>query len=116
MKNILRILIVVAFALLGMGCSRYVTPVMPPQGLLFTSLSAPLTTNFTETPVGTKKVQASTFYFHVPFVTGADFAWGEAGLKDACANANIRRVAYSDYHILMILGIFGTFTVTAYGE
>jgi len=89
---------------------------MPPQGLLVTNLSAPLQRDFGETPVAAKKGQASTFYFHVPFVTGADFGWGEAGLKQATASANIKRVAYADYDILMVLGIFGTFTVTAYGE
>ncbi|KPL26600.1 MAG: hypothetical protein AMJ72_12365 [Acidithiobacillales bacterium SM1_46] len=99
------------------GCAvQYITPVRPPTGFFITNVEAPLSVNFSKTPVCDKRGSSSTYYFRDPIFTGLDFAWGEADLKSAAAAGNLATVEYADYEALTIFGIWGKFTVTAYGN
>jgi len=115
MRHVAMLLCALAVALTGCSAS-YLAPVRPPAGGLFTSVSAPLSVNFKETPVCTKVGTASTCYFHDWLITGMDFAWGDAGVEAAMMNGNLSTVEYADYDNLMVLWIFGRFTVRAYGK
>jgi hypothetical protein len=115
-RNTVCLLLMAAALSLLSGCAQYLAPVKPPQGLFFTKVSAPLSTDFKSTPVCEKSGQASTFYVHDIIFTGLDFAWSDAGLKDAADNGGIKAVEYADYQYMLVMGVFGKFTVTAYGR
>ena len=110
--------LVCVLSFLCTGCRAYQTraPVKPPQGLLVTTYEAPITTRFGGTPTGQKVGRASTYYFHDFLITGLDFAWGKAGVKQAAARGGITRINYADYKKLQILGIFGQYTTEVHGK
>ena len=116
MKRMILLIPLLAAVLLLTGCATVFTvPVRPPMGVLITNYKAPLTVNFHETPVCTKRGVASTLYFRDFLLTGMDFGWGEAGIDDAAKNGNLKTVEYADYEMLSVLGVFGKFTVVARG-
>lgn len=102
-----------------MGCKSMPTvPVRPPVGFLYTSMKAPLSTNYHQTPVASKRVgEAQAKYLYIPFTYGlVSFSWGDVGLEEAKTMGGIKEVSYADYEVLSILGIYTEFTVYAYGE
>ncbi len=116
MKRHLLAAVLCALALGAVGCAAYRAPVEPPIGLLVTELSAPLTTDFHRTPVCAKQGSVETTFFREPILTGLSFSWGEAGIREAAANGGLTSVEYADYHVTIVLGIFGKFKITAYGQ
>lgn len=116
----LSILAITAALCSGCGTAAYygqnLAPVVPANGILFANISGPLTTNYRASPLGGKKGEASTFYARDPILTGMDVSWDDASIEAAAKNGGITNVQYADYHILQILGVFGKFTVTVYGE
>lgn len=98
------------------GCTAWQTPVKPPVGVLYTSYRAPLTADVRSVPVSARRGTASTLYVREPFVTGQGFAWEEAGIATAARQGGLTRVHYADYEMLIVLGVFGRFTVHVYGE
>ena len=92
------------------GCVYYTAPVMPPPGLFFTSIQAPIDTDMQSTPIGKKMGTASTVG-----VLGL-FAFGDASVATAAQNGNLSRVEHLDYEYLNVLFLFQQFTVKAYGE
>jgi len=66
--------------------------------------------------MGQKKGTASTFYVRDPIFTGADLSWDDASIAAAAENGKLHSVYSADYEVIQILGVFGKFTVTAYGE
>ncbi len=101
------------------GCAfpLYKAPVMPPQIGFITHFKAPLTTNYKNTPVGTKSGEASsTYLLREPFVTNLSISWGESTIDDAKRNGNLKEVHYVDYSYTNIFGIWGKFNIIAYGE
>lgn len=106
-------------AVFGTSCAFYTAPVVPPNGLLFTNIKAPLTVHYDKTPVGrdSKKYSArSTKYFRDFLITGLGFAWDEAAVSTIVREGGIEKVAYADYEALCILGIYAEFTVEVYGQ
>ncbi len=93
-------------------------PVTPPLGRFVSVYRAPLSVGPCEIPprrltVGKSKTQR----FHDIFITGLDYAWGDASLEEAIEDGELTRVYYADYETLVILfGLYGQFTVYAYGE
>ncbi len=102
--------------LLVSGCVAYRTPVRPPSGGLFTRYKAPLTTQYNQTAVCEKSGSTSSLYVRDIIVTGLDIGWGKADIATAARNGGLQTVKYADYEILAVLGAFGRFTVTVYGE
>ena len=101
----------------GTHCSmmRERTPVMPPAGFIVTAYKAPLTVDFNEVPVKTQRGSVSSFYLRIPF-TRLDFAFSDVSLDAAAKKGGLSEASYADYRKIQILGIFGVFTVNAYGE
>lgn len=118
MRRITIIIAACAAVLLLTGCRAYSlrAPVKPPQGLLMTTYEAPITTSFDRTPTGDKVGTASTLYFHDFLITGLDFAWGEAGIRQAARRGDISQVHYADYRRLQVLGFFGKYTTEVHGK
>lgn len=98
------------------GCMTWQAPVQPPRGLLITVYSAPLTTDFAQTPVGGKTGKATTLYLRDIIFTGQTLAWDDASVATAARNAGLTTITYADYEILEVLGVFGKFTIRVHGE
>lgn len=92
-----------------------VTPVLPPTGGIFTNIKAPLTVDHTGVGSGSKVGTASTMFIREP-IFQTSYAWQDASIKSAAASGNISKIAYADYELLTVLGLFGQFTVRVYGD
>lgn len=106
-------------ALLCQACALGVgAPVRPPGGALFTWVEAPLETNFSATPIGSKVGTSETRYLNVPnsYNVPLEFAWGDAAVKAAAADGGITSVHYADYEYLNILGVYNQLTIRVYGD
>lgn len=103
-------------ALLATGCVPFTTPVQPSQGAIFTRIRAPLTVDFDETPVGTKRGESSVIWVQEPLATRLSVAWQGAAIEEAARDGGITTVRYADYEALIVLGVFARFKVIAYGD
>lgn len=99
----------VATAVLS-GCVTYRAPVMPPPGVFFTSVQAPLDTDAAATNVGSKVGMSSSVS-----VFGM-FAFGDASVESAARDGNISSIHHLDYEYLNVLFLFQKFTTRAHGE
>lgn len=88
------------------------------MGWIYTSYKAPLTTDFDRTDVADKKVgRSSTQYIRVPNPWfDIDVAWDRADIERAARDGKITKVAYADYEITSVLGIYVKFTTIVYGD
>jgi hypothetical protein len=94
---------------LGSGCG-YVAPVVPPMGLIYSDISAPLDTNMVSTPTSSREGSATS-----SSILGL-IAMGDCSVNSAARAGGLTRVDYADYSYTNILFIYQTFTVTVYGE
>ena len=90
-------------------------PVMPPQGGIYTHVKMPLSTDFNATPVRERQGTAKTLYIREPYF-GTSYSWGDASIEEAAREGRLKNVSYADAEFLGVLGLFGMFTVRAYGE
>lgn len=101
------------------GLVPYNAPVKPPRGALFINFKAPLTTNVNRTPCDPGLLRTSheenAFFWEFIF-TGLTFSWDDAGIAQIAQSAGIEQVAYADYEVMNILGIYAEFTVHVYGQ
>ena len=116
MRHCALLLVLAALVAAPAGCGLFRAPVIPPQGMLFSRVTAPLSTDFDETPVCVKWGEASSQFFHEPLFTQLDFAWDKALLGEAARNGGLSKIHYADYEHFRVLGIYSKFTVRAYGE
>lgn len=95
--------VILALAVLLNGCA---TPL--PTGILYTEIKSPVAAgeggSFSK--VGTSKATS---------ILGL-VATGDASIKAAMANGRITKVKYVDYESKNILGIYGEYTTTVYGD
>ena len=100
MKKLLALVLVVMFL---SGCA---TPL--PWGQLYTEIGFPSAVGDggNGNKVGTAKSTS---------ILGL-VATGDASIKAAMANGGISRVKYVDYHAKNILGLYGEYTTTVYGD
>lgn len=96
-------------------------PVIPPQGLIYTQMRAPL--SLEATSFGAKRGTAVSHQIGLPPLpfpglwTGLDlFAWGDASQKTAAANGGITSVEHADYELLIVLFVYRRFTSEVYGN
>ncbi len=115
MRTRFRLLGAAALLAVAAGCALPRVPVAPPPALLFAQYKAPLTPDLHDTPVGSKRGIAKTFFVFEPFL-GTMWAWEDASIKTAAANGRISKIYYADYEAFTVLNIFGRFTVVAYGD
>lgn len=96
--------------LLTAGCGGYFAPVMPPSGLAFTAIKAPIDTDADKTPVASKSGESSSFSIFLLF------AFGDASVNSAAENGGLTTIDQVDYSYLNILGLFQSFTTIVHGE
>ncbi len=111
MKRILTVFSLLLMTISLTGCGGYIAPVVPPQGLLFTSVSAPIDTDMEETNADDLQMgKASSLA-----ILGL-FAFGDASTEAAVRDGNLDTVEYLDYSYLNVLFIYQNFTLRAHGE
>jgi hypothetical protein len=104
MKKISLLILALFVAVTLYGCA---TPY--PMGMIYTEVKAPVATgdgSISYSKTGTSKATS---------VLGL-VATGDCSIKAAAANGNIRTIKYVDYDAKNILGIFGEYTTTVYGD
>jgi TRL (tRNA-associated locus)-like protein len=91
------------------GCAGfYAAPVVPPQGMLYTNISAPVGTEGGEMPQTSGEASSEC-------ILGL-FAWGDAGVKAAADNGGLTSVDHVDYKFWHVMGVYSKFTTVAYGK
>ena len=113
----MRIALIVAmcsFVLVATGCAGagiYGAPVIPPPGMMFAQVSAPLSIgSLGNTKVSTKHGSATA-----ENILGL-IATGDCSIQAAATSAGITTIHYADYNFYNILGIYSKFTTIVYGE
>lgn len=99
-----RIAFICLCCLLFAGCAS-----MYPVGGFYTEVKWPnqvTTEDVTHTKVGTAKATSILTLF----------AFGDASIDTAIQNGGITKVKYVDYDARNILGIYGEYTTTVYGD
>lgn len=94
--------------LLAVGCYR--APVMPPTGLIYADVSAPMDIDTEDKPVGPKQGWAEA-----KSILGL-VAWGDCSVERAVFIGQIQKVNHIDYKFYNVLGIYQKFTTVVYGE
>jgi hypothetical protein len=91
-------------ALVLSSCGSISSPAM---GMLYTDVKAPIavTSNSASSKVGTASAS---------MIIG--IATGDASIETAAKSAGITKIHHVDQHTTSILGVYGTYTVTVYGE
>lgn len=104
MKKTSFLVLVLFLAVMLNGCA---TPY--PMGMIYTEVKAPVGAGdgaMSYSKVGTSKATS---------VLGL-VATGDCSIKAAAANAGIKNIKYVDYDAKNILGIYGEYTTTVYGD
>jgi TRL-like protein family len=101
--------------------SKLTAPVIPPPGVLYGDVHAPLVPAHTR--VGTKKGTATAHQIGLPplpypgLAMGLDlFAWGDASIEAARKDGSIADVGYVDYRMQTFVFVYRRFTIEAYGD
>jgi len=93
------------------GCAGIaMAPVVPPQGLLFSSTSAPFDVDFDRTQLGSKRGTAST-----ACILGL-IAFGDPSTQAAARSAGITTINHADYHIFNLLWLYSSHRTVVYGD
>jgi hypothetical protein len=94
----------------AVGC--YKTPVMPPQGWVFSQYKAPLSADLQ----GVKADPAPKVgKAEVQNILGL-VAVGDCSLEAAAKSENISTVQYADYEYFNVLGVYQRFTLFVHGN
>lgn len=92
------------------GCGLYQAPIVPPGGLLFANIKAPIDIDTEKTELGTKTGEASTVA--VLWL----FSFGDCSINAAARNGNLQTINHVDYGYTNILGLYQCFTTIVYGD
>jgi hypothetical protein len=98
----------IASVLLLTGC--YYSPVVPPIGVVFSDVKAPMDTELDSTDMGTKSGEAETCS-----ILGL-VSWGDASIEEAAKNGGLQTVKHADYEFFTVLGVYSTYTTVVYGD
>jgi len=104
MKKVSFAVLVLFVAVMLSGCA---TPY--PMGMIYTEVKAPVgagDSGMSYSKVGTAKATS---------ILGL-VATGDCSIKTAAADAGIKSIKYVDYDAKNILGIYGEYTTTVYGD
>jgi len=96
--------------LLASGCVSYYAPVMPPSGMLFSAISAPMDVDLDQTSMGMSDGSASS-YSILSLV-----AFGDCSIEAAADDGGLRTINHADYKYLNVLGAFSMFTTVVHGN
>ena len=103
------ILLVMLISLCGCGMF-YRSPVVPPTAGGFTNITAPVDITYNLTEIGSKKGEATSVG-----VLGL-LAFGDASVKTAARDGNMKRVDHIGYEYTNVLGLVSFYTTVVYGE
>jgi hypothetical protein len=98
------LVVILILAVLVSGCA---TPL--PVGALYTEIKAPVAVGSEGLSYSKVGVAKSTSILGL-------VATGDASIKAASENGGIKKVKYVDYSAKNILGLFGEYTTTVYGD
>jgi len=108
---------VIAFCVIGVvlfvvaGCGGpWIAPVVPPQGLAFSSTKAPIDIDLNNTDLGSKMGNSSAV------CVLSLFSFGDASIATAAQKGNIQTIKHADYSYLNVLGLFQSFSTIVYGD
>ena len=104
MKKVSFIILVLFVAVMLNGCA---TPY--PMGMIYTEVKAPVAAG--AGPMAYSKVGTSKATSVLGLV-----ATGDCSIKAAAAQGNIKTIKYVDYDAKNILGVYGEYTTTVYGD
>ena len=104
MKKVLLMMTVLMLMASLVGCAS-----IQPIGIAYTDLNLPL--NATSNDGKASKVGTSECKSVLTLV-----AWGDCSIETAKKNGGITKVHHIDFDVNNILGIYGKYTVTVYGE
>lgn len=90
------------------GC--LVAPVIPPVGIIYSDIKAPLDHDFSGETVGTRSGSAETMS-----IIGC-VALGDASIKTAAANGGITKIHSVDYEYVNIVGVYQKYVTVVHGE
>ena len=105
----MRLLLASICLLAATGC-YYSAPVIPPMGMAFADVSAPIDIDAEATPVSAKVGEAEAMS-----ILGL-VALGDCSIDAAAKAGGLTTVEYLDYHYFNIIGVYQTFTTRAYGK
>jgi len=109
MKYILACAVLIG-ALFLTGCANYGAPLIPPMGLIYEDVKAPMDVDFDKTTLGSKQGTAESMS-----ILGL-IALGDCSINTAADNGNIMSVTHADYQYFNVLGVYQKFTTIAYGD
>lgn len=108
MKKTVSALLIAGTILLVSGCLK--APFQPPVGTIYNDSTAPLSTEYNRTDIGTKKGSG-----HARSILGL-FAWGDLSTQSAAKAAGISVIKHLDYEYFNFLFIVQTTTINVYGD
>lgn len=104
MKKISFIVLVLFMAVMLYGCA---TPY--PMGMIYTEIKAPVGAGDGSMSYSKTGVSKATSILGL-------VATGDCSIKAAAAAGNIKNIKYVDYDAKNILGVYGEYTTTVYGD
>jgi len=104
----LAIVSVLIFSTGMVGCIG--APVVPPIGVIYTDMDAPLTLAGGGRDVGSKRGESS-----VTAILGL-FSTGDGSVKKAAANGRVTQIKQVDYEFMNVIGIYQKYTTVVYGD
>jgi len=131
MKRIALLALGAALALTAAGCQNGVfniapqAPIAPPGGIILLKQRAPLALS-SEAPdavpaqgvpfsptmkCGTAEATNLVIYYQALSV-----AWGDCSIETAARNAGITKIAFADYEIFSVFGLYNQIIVRVFGE
>lgn len=113
-KRGFRLLSSLGLAVVVSGCAvPYGAPVVPPPGVLFSNVSAPIDIDMEKTQVTPQRPKMGEA--SVINVLGF-FAFGDCSIQAAAEDGGLATIEHLDYSHLNILYLFQKFTIRAYGS
>ena len=103
------ILMLAFIGIFGVGCGM-VAPVVPPMGLIYNNVKAPIDINVDKTSFGTKRGEAS-----VVAILGL-FSGGDGSIQAAAKDGGITTVNHVDYEFTSVLGVYQRYATVVYGD
>ena len=101
---------IVAASTIAVFAGCYSTPVMPPTGVIFSNVRAPVSLSIGGQDLGTRQGAASC-----KALLGI-VAWGNCSAKAAADAGNITQIKQLDYKFLNVLFVWQALTTVAYGD
>ncbi len=107
------------------GCVSITAPVVPPMGGIYTKTAAPLILPQSGmAAVDLRDCSAEIYHIKIPIdyasalsgLSAISFTWDRADLEKVVGPTPFERIAFADYEIKSVLGVYAEMKVTVYGQ